>query len=383
MKKETLDKIVDRLDRLSPRELRQLFSRLSAEKTLLGDILNTLRDGIILFSDNGYASFANKVALRIYGRSLRELRDVPFASLVGDTCSWEEFSQSGVALTRDLQINYPEARHYNFFMSPIGESQSEENSEYLLIIQDDTESRAEGEEQAEAEQMNLLSFLSSGVAHELGNPINSLGLNLQVMQRKIEKLPEEQRGSLQELLSNSLAETKRLDTLIKQFLQSMRPSTLKREHIALNELIHSVLQILEPEIANRDLSLHLNFNEELPDLLADSAQLFQVFYNVIRNAYQSITDQEGGIYIQTSYTDADIVIRISDGGSGISHEMLGNIYEPFRTTKKSGNGLGLLIVRRIIKEHAGSLAIASKKGTGTTVTISLPRADRVTRLLPY
>jgi signal transduction histidine kinase len=123
-------------------------------------------------------------------------------------------------------------------------------------------------------------------------------------------------------------------------------------------------------------------SESLPELSADSTQLFQVFYNIIRNAYQSIPGNTGGIYIQTAYNDNDVRVVISDTGTGISHEVMGSMYEPFRTTKKKGNGLGLLIVRRIIKDHGGTLLFASKEGTGTTVTITLPRADRVVRLLP-
>ncbi|MBR3695792.1 MAG: hypothetical protein IKL98_06070 [Akkermansia sp.] len=75
-------------------------------------------------------------------------------------------------------------------------------------------------------------------------------------------------------------------------------------------------------------------------------------------------------------------VLIGDNGTGISHEVMGNMYEPFRTTKRKGNGLGLLIVRHIIKEHGGTLSLASKEGTGTTVSITIPRADRVVRLLP-
>ena len=88
------------------------------------------------------------------------------------------------------------------------------------------------------------------------------------------------------------------------------------------------------------------------------------------------------VTIQTAYNDNDVRVVISDTGTGISHEVMGSMYEPFRTTKQKGNGLGLLIVRRIIKDHSGTLLFASKEGTGTTVTITLPRADRVVRLLP-
>lgn len=377
MNRDTMDKIVSRLDRLGTEELRQLFLRLASDKGLLQDVFDALRDGLILFDADGHARFANKAACAIYNRPLRELLRMPFERLVGGTCPWKELHGSGVAITRDLHVNYPEPRHYNFLISPV-----DGGEEYLLLVRDDTEMLAKGEEDAEAEQFNLLTFVSSAIAHEIGNPLNSLGLNLQLMQRKLARLDALSRGRLEPLLETSLAETRRLDTLLRQFLQSMRPSKLQRETVHLNELITRVLEVLEPEIAPRGISIQQSLCEQLPELKADPGQIFQVLYNLIRNAYQSIPGSDGGIYIQTDFNDNDIRIVIGDNGTGISHEVMGSMYEPFRTTREKGNGLGLLIVRHIIKEHGGTLGLASREGTGTTVTITLPRADRVVRLLP-
>ncbi len=377
MKQDTIDKLVTRLDHLTPEELRSVFMRLVSDKGLLQDVFDALRDGIILFDAHGQARFANKAASAIYARPLRELLRTPFETLTGGTCLWDDLRNSGIAITRDLQVNYPEPRHYHFHMSPIAGG-----SEYLLLVRDDTEQHTRGLEDAEAEQMNLLSFMASAVAHEIGNPLNSLGLNLQLLRRKLSKLPEENQSRLTPLLETAMEETRRLDTLLHQFLHSMRPTRLQRETVNLNTLIERVLETLDPEIAPRGISVHLELSEALPELSADSAQLFQALYNLIRNAYQSIPGEDGGIYIQTAYNDNDLRIVISDTGTGISHEVMGSMYEPFRTTKSKGNGLGLLIVRRIIKDHGGTLGFASKEGTGTTVTITLPRADRVVRLLP-
>jgi signal transduction histidine kinase len=283
---------------------------------------------------------------------------------------------SGIAITRDLHVNYPEERHYNFLMSPVGEG-----SEYLLLIRDDTESLARGEEDAEAEQFNLVTYMAGAVAHEIGNPLNSLGLNLQLMQRKLAKLGSEAQSKLGPLLESALGETRRLDTLLRQFLQSVRPGHLNRETVRLNDVVEHVLTVLEPEMAPRGISIQLSLSRDLPELEADGGQLFQALYNLIRNAYQSIPGSEGGVYIQTDYNDSDVRIIIGDNGTGISHEVMGNMYEPFRTTRKKGNGLGLLIVRHIIKEHGGTLSIASKEGIGTKISITIPRADRVVRLL--
>lgn len=376
MNRDTMDKIISRLDRLGTEELRQLFLRLASEKGLLQDVFDALRDGLILFDNDGNARFANKAACTIYARTLRDLLREPFDRLVGGACTWKELSGSGAAITRDISVNYPEARHYHFLMSPLSDG-----GEYLLLIRDDTEQLVRGEENAEAEQMNLVTFMAGAVAHEIGNPLNSLGLHLQLMQRKLAKLDAESKRKLSPLLETAMSETRRLDTLLRQFLQSMRPGKLQRETVQVNEVLTRVLEVLTPEIAPRGIAVQSSLSRDLPPLNADPNQLFQVFYNLIRNAFQSIPGNDGGIYLQTDYNDTDVRIIIGDNGSGISHEVMGSMYEPFRTTRKKGNGLGMLIVRHIIREHGGTIGLVSKEGAGTTVTLTLPRADRVVRLL--
>ena len=377
MKLDTIAKIASRLDKLSPEDVRQLFLRLATEKGLLQEVFDALRDGIILFDADGSARFANKAACSIYNRPLRELLKEPFERLVSGACTWAELCASKAAIMRDVHVNYPAPRHYNFLLTPLSDGR-----EYLLLVRDDTEAVEKHEETAEAEQFNLLTFMASAVAHEIGNPLNSLGLSLQLIRRKVSKLDADVQHAVGELLDDALKETQRLDTLLHQFLQSMRPSHLNRSKMQVNDVLRRVLVQLTPEIAERELSLQTELIEDMPEISADADQLFRAFYNIIHNAIQSIPGSQGGISIQTLYNDSDIGIIIGDNGSGISHEVMGSMYEPFRTTKKKGHGLGLLIVRHIVKEHSGTLSIASKEGVGTTISITLPRADRMVRLLP-
>lgn len=377
MKPDTIGKIASRIDKLSPEDVRQLFLRLASEKGLLQDVFDALRDGIILFDAEGNARFANKAACGIYNRPLRDLLKEPFERLVGGSCTWAELCASGAAIMRDVHVNYPAPRHYNFFISPMAEG-----TEYLLLVRDDTEVLERHEESAEAEQFNLLTFMAGAVAHEIGNPLNSLSLSLQLLQRKLDKLDPGVQKSVGSLLDDALAETHRLDTMLHQFLQSIRPTHLNRSKIQVNDVLQRVLTQLTHEIAERGLSLQTELNEDLPEISADDDQLFRAFFNLIHNAIQSIPGSQGGISIQTLFNDSDVGIIIGDNGSGISHEVMGNMYQPFRSTKKRGHGLGLLIVRHIIKEHGGTLSLTSKEGLGTTVTITLPRADRMVRLLP-
>ncbi len=380
MKRDTIEKIATRLDNFGAADVRRLFTRLATEKGLLQEVFDALRDGLILFSSDGKARFANKAACSIYNHPMRELLREPFERLVSGTCSWQELQASKAAIVRDVHVNYPTSKHYNFFISPLAGER-----EYLLLVRDDTEAQERREENAEAEQFNLLTFLSSAVAHEIGNPLNSLGLTLQLMKRKLdklEKLDTKNRRALSELLDDSLQETQRLDTLLHQFLESVRPSTPVRSKVQINDTIAHVLRVLAPEIAERGVSVQSELPDDMPAISADADQLFRALYNLIRNALQSLSGTSGGISICTSYNDSDVGVIIGDNGSGISHEVMGSMYEPFRTTRKKGHGLGLLIVRHIIREHGGTLSITSREGLGTTVTITLPRADRIVRLLP-
>jgi len=127
--------------------------------------------------------------------------------------------------------------------------------------------------------------------------------------------------------------------------------------------------------------VNLELIESLPKLELDASQIQQALYNLIRNAYQAVSTPGGEITLKTHASDYEITLSIQDNGSGISPEMMGALYEPFQTTKASGTGLGLLIVRRILREHGGEIEVKSEKDLGTTVTLFFPRDDKRVRLL--
>ena len=138
---------------------------------------------------------------------------------------------------------------------------------------------------------------------------------------------------------------------------------------------------MEPELESRKISVTLDLAASLPPATIDPGQFQQVFYNLIRNAYQALHGENGHITVRTRVNDYEYVISIEDNGTGISPEHMGAIFEPYLTTKSSGSGLGLLIVRRIVREHGGEIAIESEANHGTRVTVHLPREERTVRLL--
>ena len=273
---------------------------------------------------------------------------------------------------------YPEHRFLNIFISPIGSK----NQGHLVLIRDETPRHKKNAENLEAERLNALTLLAAGVAHEIGNPLNSIGLHLQLLARKAKQLPPKYRTDMEELLKTAESETTRLDVILKQFLQAIRPTRPIREPYNIETILMEVLKLLEPEIQQRGIQINTDLQPSLPILSLDPVQIKQVFYNLIKNAYQSIPPEGGTILLKSGYTDDSVFVTVADTGCGISPEVMGSIYEPFLTTKSTGSGLGLLIVRRIVKEHGGSITLASQPGQGTTITVFLPRVERTIRLLP-
>jgi PAS domain S-box-containing protein len=373
-----LEKLVARLDRVEPGEVQQIVTRLIHEKGFLEKVFEALQEGVILLDPQGVIGFVNRAASGFFGLDPEKAVGQPLSSQVRGL-DWESMGRPGRTVSRDLEIFYPEKRFLNFYLAPI--DGGEESLGYVMLVRDLTSSRAEAEETLESERLNALTLLAAGVAHEIGNPLNSLDIHLQLLGRKLRKLPPGDRKPLEEHLATARGEIQRLDGILKQFLQAVRPTLPRRERQDLHALLHETLRLLEPELESRKIAVELDLADSLPPAAVDGGQFQQVFYNLLRNAYQALPASGGRIAIRSRANDYEYVISIGDNGIGISPEHMGAIFEPYRTTKSSGSGLGLLIVRRIIREHGGEIAIESQEGLGTRVIIHLPRSERAVRLL--
>jgi signal transduction histidine kinase len=268
----------------------------------------------------------------------------------------------------------------NFYLVPL-EDQDASLLGYAIIFHDLTARRAQAREAIESERLNAVTLLAAGVAHELGNPLNSLNIHLQLLERDLRQ--HETGGADRELLESvrvARSEVARLDTIINQFLRAVRPSHAPRSMVSINTVVHESLAFLQPEIQDRDVIVQEELGDALPLIPANADQLKQAFYNLIKNAVQALS--HGGILrVTTSRSDTHIEISFEDNGTGISVEDMAHITEPYFTRKKNGTGLGLFIVQRILHEHGGHLELLSEPGRGTTARILLPLAERRVRLL--
>ena len=323
MKSAFLEKLVTRLDRVEPGEVQQIVTRLIREKGFLEKVFEALREGVIILDPHGVIGFVNRAACQFFGLDPeRAVGDSLAAQVRG--LDWESLGRPGRAVSRDLEVFYPENSYLNFYLAPINElGDAGDNLGFVMLVRDLTRTRAEAAETLESERLNALTLLAAGVAHEIGNPLNSLDIHLQLLGRKFRKLPPGDRAPLEENLATARAEIARLDAILRQFLQAVRPTTPRRERHDLNTLVRESLGLLGPEIDSRNIVVELDLATALPPAMIDAVQFQQMFYNLIRNAYQALPADDGRIVIRTGFNDYEYRISIEDNGSGISPELMG------------------------------------------------------------
>ncbi|HIG83643.1 MAG TPA: PAS domain S-box protein [Verrucomicrobia bacterium] len=382
MKSRFFDKLIERVDRVGSNEVQNFLNRLAEESDFFKNVFDALQEGIIVADKSGLIHYINNGAGKLFGLNPETVTGEYIAENI-QGLDWNNLiSGKGSTVSKDLEVFYPENRYLNFYIKPINTTPKDEELAYVMLIRDITESRKGEEEKLESERLSALTMLAAGVAHEIGNPLNSMNIHLQLLERKLKKaVPDLYEAELRDLIDTSADEVKRLDHIIDQFLKAIRPSQPQLEPTDVNELVKESMRFLEPEIKDRGISLTLELRSALPPLQLDSDQIKQAFYNVVKNASQA-TSPGGSITVRSDLSDEHVFIIFTDTGEGISASEMSDVFQPYFTTKKSGTGLGLLIIRRIIREHGGDIKISSEEGKGTSVTISLPRFHRNVRLLP-
>jgi len=384
MRRGFLDKLIERVALVHPGEVQNYLVEIAREKGFLETIFNAILEGVIVTDPRGRIIYLNQSACGFFGIEGEASLGRPLSEVIRGL-DWDGLGGlGGEVISRDLEVLYPENRLLNFYVVPLLSDESEggerETVGRAIILRDITETRRATEETIESERFSALTMLAAGVAHEVGNPLNSLDIHLQLMQRSLQRLPAKSRTELEKAVTVARGEVSRLDHIITQFLRAIRPQPLDLKAGNLNEIVEESIAFLEPEIHDRDVLVECDLDQGLPVLEIDRDQIKQAFYNVVRNAFQAM--KTGGILrIRTGADETHVFVSFSDTGGGIPPENISRIFEPYFTTKSGGSGLGLLIVRRIIRAHGGEVVLESAPGKGLTLTLRLPRADRRVRFL--
>ncbi|MFW6163037.1 MAG: two-component system sensor histidine kinase NtrB [Planctomycetota bacterium] len=249
-------------------------------------------------------------------------------------------------------------------------------SAYIVYLNEKTRSLHAALE--EEQRLAYVGTLAASIAHEVRNPLSSVKMNVQMIERRLERLGEP--GDVeyfQTKVERIQSEVDRLEESVSHFLAFARPAPLRAQLLALNEVVDGVLDFLEPQCREADIELVRDLAGDLPPVEVDPNQIAQALQNLVLNAVQAI-GTGGRITVRTAQSGGAVVLAVADDGPGIPPEDQEHVFDVFYTTREGGTGLGLNIVSRIVDEHGGHLSLDSAPGQGTTFRIALPpsRADR-------
>ncbi|MEW6375543.1 MAG: ATP-binding protein [Thermodesulfobacteriota bacterium] len=222
-----------------------------------------------------------------------------------------------------------------------------------------------------AERLSSLGHLAAGVAHEIRNPLNAIGMGIQRLKKEF--LPHEESKKEEYLSFTDLIfkEIRRVNEIIEQFLTLSRPFQLNVRSSSLSDLLKNLITLFQEEASSQGVHLQTEIDSPLPLIKMDNEKLTQAFINIMKNGMQAM-EQGGALRIETHSFKDRVEVVISDSGSGIPPDRMEKIFNYYYTTKEKGVGLGLPIAHRIIEAHDGQLKVESQVEFGTKVTVTLP-----------
>jgi len=237
------------MDRVDPQSLQSVVLKLAREKGFLETLFNTIQEGVIVTDADGRITYLNAAAGQLLGidseRTVREplsryLRDLDWQKIwSADKDEWRK------VFTHELEVFYPQQRFLSFYIVPVADEQNSVVTGMAIILRDVTETRQRAESTIESEKLSAITLLAAGVAHEIGNPLNSLNIHLQLMERELKRLPAAQAERVREDLRVARDEIARLDQIINQFLRAIRPTQPELQPTTVNDVIAETLALME------------------------------------------------------------------------------------------------------------------------------------------
>jgi PAS domain S-box-containing protein len=401
--RQFIRRALQKLDKLTSEQTRDLLFSAATEIDRLETALDSLADGILVCDTRHELILANKYAERLlplhhYGEEGGPIwtlvRDETVADFLGealrngDKVVEKEFALDILGIQRLLSVSVlPLVRDH-------------EVSGSLIYLEDITEKRGKEARLRRMESLASLTTLAAGVAHEIKNPLGSLSIHIQLIQKAMaanralytdahpEEPEEVSRGpwGYFQRIDRSLAvvneEIDRLNRIVVDFLFAVRPMDMDLQESSLNALVQELTEFVRFELEEAGIALVLELDDKLPLVALDDRFMKQALLNLVNNA-KAAMPAGGRLTIRTEALGEEVRLSVIDTGAGIPEADLPKIFEPYFTTKETGSGLGLTLVFKIIREHQGEISVKSREGEGSIFIITLPVPQKDQRLIAY
>jgi PAS domain S-box-containing protein len=349
----------------------RLRQEIEAVYNYLRSIVDSSPDTLFDLSSGGIINYVSGNLKTDKGSIFGEIKGKPFTEFVAiehralALSVWEDVKK-GIYNPFEIEAMEKDGSKRNLLITP---RPVEGTDRYVFVQRDITEFKDLEKKFYESEKLAAIGQLSAGIAHEVRNPLSSIKMSLQILEKRMQ--PE---GNDLKRFRIAQREVEHLEELVNDVLIYAKPAVPKKEPSDIRRIVDNALALVERLVTDKNIHVQTDFGESLPLLHVDSAMLEQAFLNIYRNAVDAM-ELDGVLRTtvrQTGNDPAQIQITVEDNGCGIDAADLPHVFNPFFTKKKYGTGLGMTQVKKIIDLHTGSIEIRSKNKGGTRVMATLP-----------
>lgn len=376
-----IERALAKLAKLDADQIHTVINYLAGENDRLEMVLDSMDDAVLTADVDHNLVLYNKAAERLLPLTGRDAYERPLWEAIDDeqiaVFVRESLEGQERVVDREFAIEKSSGvRLIELSITPLVREGHIQGS--LVRAIDATDRRSREARLRRAESLASLTTLAAGLAHEIKNPLGSIGIHMQLLQKSMGEVGKDTKGFI-EVVNE---EVDRLNRIVVDFLFAVRPMDTNLIESDLNEIVHELLEFVRFELEEAGIDLIEELDETLPALDLDEKYLKQAILNIVKNAISAMP--QGGTLRVTSRHEGDVaVLEVVDTGQGIPESIIDKVFEPYFTTKDFGSGIGLTLVYKVVKEHGGEITVRSHEGKGTSFVVALPIPQREQHLISY
>lgn len=380
------ERAIKALPRQNADQIQAIVNDLVEGNKMLETVLSSLPDGIMVSDINHDLIFVNTQARRFLKLSGNDFLEKKIWKAVSDRDISEFIEENLLSQDRvddeDFNIQMGDkVKILSLSILPLVDRGTIKGS--FISFEDVTEKRAESLRLRRAESLASLTTMAAGVAHEIKNPLGSISIHIQLMQKCLGAENDVCKSDLNDYLNVVNEEVDRLNQIVVNYLFAVRPMETDPKCRCINSLLAELIDFIHFELEEDDIEVMVNLEDGLPELKLDDKLIKQAFLNIIKNAQAAMSGEGGSLSIRTYRVHDTVAVTIADTGPGIPDEIRNKIFEPYFTTRVTGSGLGLTMVYKIMKEHNAEIRLNSEEGKGTDFTFIFPIPQHEQKLIEW
>ena len=380
-----IERALNKLDKLDSTQIRTLIHDLASEHEQMQIVLDSMNDAVVVSDNDHDLVMVNKAAERLLPLKPGDLVEHKMWEIIRDeeiSAFVEEALQAEDSVW-DVEFTLEHSGgERTLLLSLFPLVRSGHVTGNILRVEDVTERKSREARLRRAESLASLTTLAAGVAHEIKNPLGSIGIHIQLIQKELAALADDEKERIQGYIDVVNEEVNRLNKIVVDFLFAVRPMNVELEDEDMNTVLGDLLEFVRYELEESDIELEADLQQDLPKVQLDDKYFKQALMNIVKNALAAMPSG-GTLRVKTRCRGDSVELIVEDTGEGMSEDVREKIFEPYFTTRDFGSGIGLTLVYKVVKEHMGEISVRSEEGEGTRFILTFPVPQREQHLLEW